>query len=150
MEVEKVGRVLGVLYRASLAHLSGLSGQFGISGLEGTFLLTLFDHEGITQERLSALLVIDKSATAKAMKSLEAKGLVRRTQSLEDRRAKNVFTTDRGKALWEPILANLNVFADRLASGVSPGDLETTIRTLTFLAGKLVDAPATPPGNPRP
>jgi DNA-binding MarR family transcriptional regulator len=150
VEVEKIGRVLGVLYRTSLAHLSSLSEQFGISGLEGTFLLTLFDHEGITQERLSALLAIDKSATAKAMKSLEAKGLVRREQSREDRRAKNVYTTDRGKALWEPILARLRIFAERLASGVSPGDLEITQRTLAFIATKLVDAPATHPGNPLP
>lgn len=150
MEVEKVGRVLGVLYRATLDHFSHLSGQFGISGLEGTFLLTLFEHEGINQERLSALLVIDKSATAKAVKSLEGKGLVRREQSREDRRAKNVFTTDQAKAIRAPIMAHLEPYADRLASGVSAGDLETTIRTLTFIADKLVSEPAAPSGTPLP
>lgn len=67
------------------------------------FLLVLFEHNGITQEELSKYLNIDKSTTAKAVKSLEQNGYIIRKTSKQDKRAYNVYTTNKAALIRQEI-----------------------------------------------
>jgi len=155
MEVEHISRVLGVVYRHSLDYMNASMLELGLSALESAFLISILVNEGINQEQLSALLAIDKSATAKAMKSMEAKGFVRREQSADDKRAKRVFSTEKGRRCREFICAKVEQYISLLAGNISPEDFEATLRTLTLMADKMIALPAPtlsggPPPEPNP
>jgi DNA-binding MarR family transcriptional regulator len=142
VEVEHISRVLGVVYRHSLDYMNATMLELGLSALESAFLVSILVNEGINQEQLSALLAIDKSATAKAMKSMEAKGFVKREQSADDKRAKRVFSTERGRRCRDSICAKVEHYISSLASDISPEDFEATLRTLTLMADRMIALPA--------
>ena len=56
-------------------------------------LLVLADNEGITQQRLAELTVLDPSTTGRLLDRLEARGLVERRRRPHDRRARSVALT---------------------------------------------------------
>ncbi len=141
MEVEHISRVLGVVYRQSLDYMNASVLELGLSALESAFLVSILVNEGINQEQLSTLLAIDKSATAKAMKSMEAKGFVKREQSVDDKRAKRVFSTPKGRQCRESIYAKVEKYVALLSRNISPEDFDTTLRTLTIMADKMVGLP---------
>jgi len=141
MEIEQICRVFGVLHRHSLDHIAGFARELGISAVDCIFLLFVFANEGINQEQLSALLTIDKSATAKAMKSLERAGYIQRTQSSQDRRAKNVFSTEKARGIQPLIKADLRAYMEAVTREVSPGDLDITLRTIEAVTNRLPGRP---------
>ncbi|BDU71793.1 MarR family winged helix-turn-helix transcriptional regulator [Mesoterricola silvestris] len=141
MEIEQICRVFGVLHRHSLDHIAGFARGLDISAVECIFLLFVLANEGINQERLSALLTIDKSATAKAMKSLERAGYIERSPSSRDRRAKIVFSTAKARDLQPLIKANLKGYMEAITREVSPGDLEITLRTIEAVTNRLAGRP---------
>lgn len=51
----------------------------------------MYFNEGINQEELSALVFLDKSLTARAIKSLEEKGFIRRKTVKKIKELKNLF-----------------------------------------------------------
>jgi DNA-binding MarR family transcriptional regulator len=69
-----------------------------ISYSEHIILMNLYEKEGINQEELSSILLIDKALTARSVKSLEKKGFVIRKNIPEDRRFKKLFLTDKAKS----------------------------------------------------
>lgn len=52
-------------------------------------------NSGISQEKLSSILNIDKSAVARMVANLEKKGYLYRLQDENDKRAKKLFVTDK-------------------------------------------------------
>ena len=141
MEVERISRVLGVVYRRSLGYMNAFSQELGLSALECIFLVSILANEGINQEQLSTLHAIDKSATAKAMKSLEAKGFILREKALEDKRSKRVFSTQKGQECREFIHSRLQTYIDFLSGNVSSNDVDATFATLEVMANRLNDWP---------
>lgn len=78
--------------------------EFDITSAEYTFLLSLYRKEGITQDELSAYLYIDKSATARAISSLEKKGYVIKDKDLIDKRCNRISLTDKAKEYKDRIM----------------------------------------------
>lgn len=138
MEIERICRVFGVLHRHSLDFIGGFARELGIGAVDCIFLLFIFSNEGINQEQLSTLLAIDKSATAKAMKSLERSGFILRSQSAQDKRAKQVFSTDKARGIQPFIESNLKKYMEAATREVSPGDLDITLRTIEAVTNRLV------------
>ena len=141
MEVERISRVLGVVYRHALGYMNAFAEELGMSALECIFLVAIFANEGINQEQLSTLLAIDKSATAKAMKSLEKNGFITREQSRDDKRAKNVFSTMKSKQCRKFIVLKLQAYVDFTSTDIDVNDFAITLRTLERIANKLVSTP---------
>lgn len=140
MESIHVGRLIGVLYRQSLNYMHHALKDMGITPLECIFLVALFENEGANQEQLSALLVIDKAATAKAMKSLEEKGLVTREQCPNDKRAKRIHTTAQARKIRKPIDAMLRHWVDYLAQGMEGDGIDSALQSLNAMVDRAVNA----------
>ena len=141
MEAERIGRVLGVVYRHSLNYMNSFSQELGLSALECVFLVSILVNEGINQEQLSTLHAIDKSATAKAMKSLEAKGFITREQSRDDKRAKNVFPTQKSQQTHSVIAEKLQAYLEYTSKDIDAEDFAITLRTLERVASRLTLSP---------
>ena len=83
--------------------------QFGITAGEEPYFMALALESGITQDELTQRVNVNKSATARAVKSLETKGFIRREIDPFDKRNKRLYLTEEAKmkyialydALWE-------------------------------------------------
>lgn len=91
-KITKIARV-AQRYAALRLRETGL----GTSEYECLHYVRKFD--GLTQERLTALLSIDKSAVTRMVTNLARKGFVERRPSAIDGRAKCVFATEKARAL---------------------------------------------------
>lgn len=88
------------------------------------------------QKDLAASLFVDNSSVVRLLDNLEAAGLVERREG-EDRRAKIIVLTPRGKAIADKVeTAARKVRTDALA-GLSDKDIETTIRVLEHVSRAL-------------
>jgi MarR family transcriptional regulator, transcriptional regulator for hemolysin len=67
--------------------------EFALEPMGCKVLLVLAENEGITQQRLAELTVLDPSTTGRLLDRLEAKGLVERRRRPRDRRARSVALT---------------------------------------------------------
>lgn len=93
-----IGRWISILYRYRQNYLSKRLEPFNIGSGQYLFLLVLSKNNGISQEGLSNYLKIDKATTAKAIKKLAKDGYVTRAVDTTDKRAYQVYLTQKG---WE-------------------------------------------------
>jgi MarR family transcriptional regulator, organic hydroperoxide resistance regulator len=68
------------------------------------FLRLLWEQDGLTQKELSDELGLTQPTTVAAMDVMEARGLIQRRRSSEDRRKTNIILTKAGRALEERLL----------------------------------------------
>ena len=97
---------------------------FHCKGLELTkeqFLVLKFlhDKDGRIQNELAFITNRSKTSLTRLIHTMEKKGLVIRTISKNDKRAKNIFLTDKGKELFETSMPILKIIIDDLESGIS-------------------------------
>ncbi len=100
---DPLGKYISTIYRHSMMYANDCLKPFNMSAGQLSFLLVLFEHNGITQEWLSKYLSIDKSTTAKAIKLLEQNGYITKKISKQDKRAYNVYFTDKAALIREQI-----------------------------------------------
>lgn len=113
--------------------------KYGLTAAEQPFLRALQRHEGVTQEELTTLVQVDKAATARAVKSLESKGLLSRVQDEQDRRQNRIYLTDAARELKDAVRSELRRFNDLLTAGIDSESLEMTYAVLLKMQENLND-----------
>ncbi|MDI6705347.1 MAG: MarR family transcriptional regulator [Bacillota bacterium] len=81
--------------------------------------MALYERDGISQEELSDQLMIDKGTTARALYKLEKAGYVIWQTDPEDRRAYNVFITDKARDIKPALYNILSSWTDILVTDLS-------------------------------
>ncbi len=82
--------------------------RLGISMGEFPFLIEISAHGGISQEKLSEIVMVSKSVTASIVQSLIAKKLILRKINKNDSRAYCLWVTGKGQKLIPAIQKILN------------------------------------------
>lgn len=118
---------VGVLNRQSQAYISYAFKNIDLSYSECIFLVNLYDNEGINQEELSAMLFIDKTITAKSIKSLEKKGFLTRKICEIDKRAKKLYLTDKGRDCQNQVFSLLGNWVNFIT-----GKMDKKIKNIVF------------------
>jgi DNA-binding MarR family transcriptional regulator len=72
------------------------------------FLTRICEAPGIRQGELTAACSVDKGTTAKAVRKLEEAGFLRRCRDENDRRAWNLFPTEKGIELYKELIEEEN------------------------------------------
>lgn len=90
-----VGRWISLLSRHCQSYITKKLKTHNLGCGQYAFLLAVFNNNGISQDTLSELLHIDKGTTAKAVKKLEEEGYIVREVHPQDRRAYELFTTEK-------------------------------------------------------
>ncbi|MDD4250407.1 MAG: MarR family transcriptional regulator [Methanosarcina sp.] len=96
-KLEPIGKVISYIYRYQRIFLNKELEPYGIGNGQFSFMMSLYLKDGVKQETLSRTYKLDKATVAKAIKKLEDTGYVYRKQDAEDKRAYNVFLTEKGK-----------------------------------------------------
>ncbi|MGD0555039.1 MAG: MarR family transcriptional regulator [Streptosporangiaceae bacterium] len=121
---------LSALVQAVLVQSTGTA---DLSVLQGRLLGVLRDREP-TMAQLGRLLDLDKSSTTGLVDRAVHRGLVRRAEVPEDRRAFRVVLTDEGRRAAEQVTAEVNRQVSELTDGLS----DTNRHRLSLLASQIV------------
>lgn len=82
----------------------------------------LRENPGIDQASLAALIAYDRATIGGVIDRLEAKGLVKRAVSGQDRRAREVRMTDEGAKLYEALLPVVREVQEKILERLSRGE----------------------------
>ncbi|MFB5066118.1 MAG: MarR family winged helix-turn-helix transcriptional regulator [Candidatus Wallacebacter cryptica] len=116
---EYISRWFSILHRLSLSYVYDGLKKFNIGSGQVMFLLELYYQGGVSQEELSRLLNIDGANTTRAVRKLEQEGYVRREQNPQDRRAYQIFLTEKALALKPEIFQLIRNWEDTLLQNLS-------------------------------
>ena len=92
-----IGKNIGILCRQLNVFLNRELAAYDVSASEIMYLGALSQKDGMKQDELATEFSVDKAAVARAIGSLEEKGLVIRKSVEGDKRVKEVYLT--GEAL---------------------------------------------------
>ncbi|WP_254622683.1 MarR family winged helix-turn-helix transcriptional regulator [Rhodococcus sp. W8901] len=129
--------VVGQVHRIAAAlrtSVEQIYDEAGVTATEVELLVPLrYPTDGLSAIRLAELLGMTRAGVAKALASLEGRGLVARRPNPADRRSAVIDLTDAGQALIDEVFPReLKVHADMLAN--LGGDRESVSRSLRHLA----------------
>ena len=110
-------------------------GAFDLTPVQYAALVAIHAHPGIDATRLSAVIAFDRSTLGNVIERVEAKGLVERKASPDDRRIKLLYLTRSGAALLRDIVPAVDRAQARMLQPLKPADR----KTLMALLGQLVD-----------
>jgi DNA-binding MarR family transcriptional regulator len=108
---------------------------FELTPVQYASLVAIHSHPGIDATRLSAVIAFDRSTLGNVIERLEAKQLISRKPSAEDKRVKLLYLTRSGAALLRHIMPSVDRAQARMLQPLKPADR----RTLLALLAQLVD-----------
>jgi len=94
--IRRAHQISGAIFAA---HLAG----FDLTSVQYAAMEAIAAQPGIDATRLSDLIAFDKATLGGVLDRLEAKGLIARQPSSQDRRVKSVALTDAGKTLLDSV-----------------------------------------------
>jgi DNA-binding MarR family transcriptional regulator len=128
--LESIGRLAAIIFRYSQVYLNNELKKYNIGIGQIHFLHMLSNTDGINQEHLAESLSLSKATSTRAIKKLESEGYVFRKKDKTDKRAYNVFITQKGKKLMD-ILKNISSeWTDILLSGFTENEKKLFINFL--------------------
>ena len=108
---------------------------FDLTPVQYAALVAIHTHPGIDATRLSAVIAFDRSTLGNVIERLEAKGLIERQPSPDDKRVKLLYLTRSGAALLRVIAPSVDRAQARMLQPLKPADR----KTLMTLLSQLVD-----------
>jgi DNA-binding MarR family transcriptional regulator len=106
---------------------------FDLTPVQYAALIAIHTHPGIDATRLSAVIAFDRSTLGSVIERLEAKKLIERRPSPEDKRIKLLDLTRAGTALLRDITPSVDRAQMRMLQPLKPGDRKTLLALLTQL-----------------
>jgi Transcriptional regulators len=131
-----VGKWISILDRCRKSYANRMLEPYGLAGCQYLFLLALNRHNGVSQEKISDFMKIDKTTTAKSIKALENNGFVVRQVDAEDKRAYKVFLTQKAVDVLPVIRKTMRKWEDMVISDISKDDYIFVEKILSKMAGK--------------
>lgn len=140
MNHRNIGKWFHILERRSQMYIAKSCEAIGISAQAYYLLLNLYGHEGVSQEDMAGIMLVDKAVVAREIKILEEKGLVERVQDKADKRIKRLYATEAGKAREGFLLEILQRWIDYLSGGMDERTKATVLDGMKYLSEKAVNA----------
>ena len=97
-----------------------------------TLAIISIPDDGIEMSELAWTLGLDNSTVTRLVIRLEKKNWVNRKQSLRDRRAVQVFLTDKGALIQQDIEKEIDNIGEKIKSEVEKDQNESLLQSLSF------------------
>jgi DNA-binding MarR family transcriptional regulator len=138
---EFAGQLLFRLWRASHTHAADVLGTVGLTPALFALLNVISAREGAIQQELGAAMGIDRTTMVSLIDQLEGAGLAKRRPSANDRRAREIAITPKGRGALARARRLLSQAEDDVLAGLSSSERR---ELLTLLRRALESAPAQP------
>jgi len=106
---------------------------YDLTPVQYAALVAIRTHPGIDATRLSAVIAFDRSTLGNVIERLEAKQLIERKLSRQDKRVKLLYLTKAGAALLRDIMPSVDRAQARMLQPLKPADRRTLMALLTQL-----------------
>jgi DNA-binding MarR family transcriptional regulator len=137
VDTDNIGFLLVDVTRDMRRHFDERARSSGATGTQWRTLKILERREGINQGKLAELLEVEPITACRMIDRLEESGLVERRRDPADRRAWQIFLTEKSR----PVLAELQVTAagmiEDLLQGLSAAQRRALIETLHTMRSNL-------------
>lgn len=129
----KPGHLIRRAQQIAVAVFMDECGRFDLTPVQYAALTAIGVQPDIDATRLSQLIALDRSTTGSVLERLEAKALVQRNASPEDRRIKLLRLSDSGRALLREVEAAVERAQQRIVAPLQPDERKTFLRLLARL-----------------
>lgn len=136
--MDNIGKLNAAIYRTLQSILSLKLKNVPIRSGQYDFFYVISQNEGITQKELSEILFVDKSTTAKAVKSLIAEGYVKKEPYAEDKRFVQLYLTNKGAKLKPNVEETFASLIDVSTKNLSSANAKTAVTLLQDILDGLV------------
>lgn len=132
-------RSIGVIAR-SLDSISNIEfKQYNLTKGQYIYLARIYEHPGIIQEKVAEMIKVDRTTAARAIQKLENNGFVTREQSVDNKKEKKLFVTQKGKDTY-PILAREEHYSNEIAlKGLSASERKQIFQLLKTVENNIAD-----------
>jgi DNA-binding MarR family transcriptional regulator len=131
IDIEKsIGFLLAKAYQRACAIFKEEFDAYDLTPQQFGLLAFLWIEDGLSQTELSARSQIDRTTMGGIIDRLEKEGLVERANHPDDRRAFQVFLTERGKSLEDDLSAVANRVLERVNAPLTVEEQKTLVRLL--------------------
>ena len=125
---------MATIVRASRSHrIDKLASLKLGAGQQHTLLLVLLDQDGLSQNRLARILLLDKAGVARNIQQLERKGYIYRKKDPDDPRNNLVYLADKTEKLRQKLLSVAGNWLKKLLKNFSTTDYLQLMDLLTRL-----------------
>lgn len=140
MKKEPIGKLISYIHRQNQKNLAKYLSPYGLgSGGQHTFLKSVLQKPGITQDQLTQLLKFDKATTARSIKLLEQSGYIERKPDPSDRRSHLLYPTAKAIEFAPELQMMLDNYNKKLVHHLNPGEEDLLISLLQKINFELQD-----------
>lgn len=107
--------------------------KFNVTNVQYATLMALRENPGIDATQLSQLVAFDRSTMGNVLMRLQAKGLIQRRPSKDDKRAKLLRITSQGTALLKKLETAVKRADVRIIAPIPPRDRKLFLKLLSQL-----------------
>lgn len=88
--------------------------QFDLSKGQYLYLVRIYEHPGIIQERLAEMIKVDRTTAARAIQKLEKNGFIRKQSDNVNKKIRRLFVSPKGKKI-APMIQKENQYSNQVA-----------------------------------
>ena len=111
--------------------------DLGLTKLEGLYLATLFEKDGVSLIDLTHNVHMDKANTTRVINLLEEKDYVFRKTDEKDSRKFKIFITEKAKKLKNCVISKMEEFNKIAYNGLTKNEIDTFKLTLSKILSNL-------------
>jgi len=128
-----------MIYRLIQKHIKKEYEKYGLGSGQSAFLFGLFKNDGVSLDKLTKMVQVDKATTTRAIKKLEKADYVERKHNPEDKRSYTIHLTEKALEL-KPILKERMIFLTNVMySDLSEEEIITTQNSLEKMSKNLMN-----------
>lgn len=135
MEYHTMRNIHTIARCASLYHDKALQSA-GLSPYQSAYIPIICGQPGITQDQIARQLHVNRSSVTRQLTALEENGFVTRRRSADDRRAVEVFPTDKARGVLPAVQQARRNWRGLLLDGLSDEERLALDRLLARLADR--------------
>lgn len=101
--------------------------EYDLTHLQFSIMMNLYKNTTTTQKELLKYVYGDEASITRLIDRLELKGYIKRVQSLEDKRKKNILLTDEGLSLVKKLSRFAQEINQELIKDLTPEEAKTLL-----------------------
>jgi DNA-binding MarR family transcriptional regulator len=132
---DKPGHLIRRAHQLSLAIFEAKTGAYGVTASQPVVMTALFTKPGVDQATLAALVALDKVTVGHILTRLEKRGLVERSLSETDRRARVIMLSERGRRMLEEMQDAVRQSQASLLAALTPAQRKQFLEIMRRIVG---------------
>ncbi|SHK39805.1 DNA-binding transcriptional regulator, MarR family [Anaerocolumna jejuensis DSM 15929] len=136
---ENIGKLNAAIYRNMQSIFNYKLKDVSIRSGQHDFFLVISLNEGISQKKLSEILYVGKSTTAKVVKNLMSNDYIYKEKDIHDKRLEHLYLTEKGKQISALINDTFQEGVAIATKGISGQDVEQTLAVLKRILTNLAE-----------